>query len=320
MSNSSLIFYPISQTADLEDVPRSLRGACDSSPEKRRQDCSSTTASIDWARSSPTRSPTWRWEFARQIVEAGRRGPRSSVESWLLEAVRYRREASRSCSPEKLSARYPAVHAAQSIHHHEHARRSLLEAWILSGSDDAQIASESEASPEVIEAYEQLFFNVRDRLGASDFILWAIRHVHGTAPHPRAEVVQRLAYFGGPTCLRAVLDAVGIPVGLLGESAWPAVDLGTAAGRNQARIQLLIDLETLDLSELTPKELCRLREIGRRSAAATSSVRTYRAGWDVVLDKLPIKATAEEGMIRAFERSSAAIGVDLVAELSAIAA
>ncbi|MEQ9379824.1 MAG: hypothetical protein RJP95_03100 [Pirellulales bacterium] len=139
-------------------------------------------------------------------------------------------------------------------------------------------------------------------------------------PHPRAEVVQRLAYFGGPTYLRAVLDAVGGPVGLLGRSAWPAVDLGTAAGRNQARIQLLIDLETLDLSDLTPRELCRLQEIGRRSEAAAPPERTYRVGWDVVLDKLPVKASAEEGMIRAFERSRAVIGVDLVAELSAKAA
>lgn len=319
MTTSFFITDPFHQTADLADVPRSLRDGSDSSPEKPRRHRSAITASIEWIRSSPTRALDWRWGFALDLVEDGRRGPRESVDPWLIEAVRYQRDASRKCLPETLAKRYPAVHAAQRLHLGEIAHRLLLETWILTGTDNDEVGRRVGISPVVVDAYEHLFFNVKDRLDATDFVIARLSHSHRTQLYPRAEVVQRQAYFCGPVVLEAMLEAIGGPLGFLG-GPWPEADLSTPEGRRQVRIQLLLDVETLDLSEVGPRELLHLREICEQPRVEAAKEVSWRANWDTVLDKLPIKQTVDDSEVGGGERSAWVFGQDLLAELQSTAA
>src|ERR1700677_3869694 len=53
-------------------------------------------------------------------------------------------------------------------------KAALIEARILAGQSDEDIAQELGTMPEVPEWYEALFFNVRDRLGNLDWIMDAV--------------------------------------------------------------------------------------------------------------------------------------------------
>lgn len=283
MSDSLLITSKPRQSTDLDDASAPRCGSF-------RKCNSSISASIEQSRCSLLRAPDWRWELALDLVGRGRRGPRKSVDQWLLEAVRYQRDESRGASPLTLARRYPAVAAAHEIHRRQHAQRLLIEAWLLAGADDELIALETGTGPAVLEAYEQLFFNVRDRLRASDYVLNAIARSHRTDPHPRAETVQRLAYAEGPVVLKAILEAVGGSSGLLcGEL--PAPDLTTAKGRNQARIQLLLDIQSLDMDKFRASELRQLQQIARGIDSAALPDTRLCADWSVVWRQLPVKRT-----------------------------
>ncbi len=224
------------------------------------------------------------------LVGRGRRGPRKAVDRWLLEAVRYQRDDPRGASPETLVRRYPAVATAYEIHRRAGIQRRLIEAWILTGGDDKSIARETGISQVAVDAYEQLFFNVRDRLGASDYVLHAIARSHRSNPQLRAEIVQKLGYFQGPLVFQTALEAIGGSLGLLGGDL-PEPDLATAKGRNQARIQLLLDIQTLDMSEFKPCELQQLQEIAQEIGSETLPDTRLRADWGNVWRKLPVKRT-----------------------------
>ncbi|EDL59801.1 response regulator transcription factor [Gimesia maris] len=76
-------------------------------------------------------------------------------------------------------ALYPEIHEACQIFQQDCLSRAELEALILVGESDAEIAEYCDLSPEVVNVYEYLFFNVRHRDTPSD---WLLKHTVGP-PH-----------------------------------------------------------------------------------------------------------------------------------------
>src|SRR5207248_2216409 len=91
------------------------------------------------------------------------------------------------------------------------SRRSILEAWVLTGSTAAEIAAKTEILADVIETYETYFFQVRNCLNAESYISHNVLLLH---PHPAPtidNVLKRYAYRGGPVMLERLIELLIMP-------------------------------------------------------------------------------------------------------------
>ena len=177
-------------------------------------------------RHHPLRSPRWRYDRVLEILEgSGRctpgddeliRGFKHFKARWDRGTERHRRN---------LVAKEPGLyHAWQS---HERRRKGpgsavphRIEARILAGQADDEIAAELPCPPEAVGWYEAIFYHVRDRLEAHD---WILAHVLGPdtpewgggdsvgGEEPLADpgfdpTLKWFAYFGGPHVLDFLLS------------------------------------------------------------------------------------------------------------------
>jgi hypothetical protein len=148
---------------------------------------------MDCHRDCPFRPVTWRWEWARLLREHGILPRRPHDDHWIARAIRFqvaltRAGAGADPSRNRLAEAQPAPFAAYHLWRQgEHPWRWALEARLLAGEPPEAIAARCGLSAAAVVAYEALFFNVRDRLEATDYIsLIAIGPImtHGGRPQP----------------------------------------------------------------------------------------------------------------------------------------
>ncbi|MEM4406681.1 MAG: hypothetical protein QXS68_06515 [Candidatus Methanomethylicaceae archaeon] len=165
-------------------------------------------------RDSPFRPPDWRWERAR-LTRADsqlRSRLRSTEDNWIEQARRFQREHER-CTDHyrllRLQEKQPVLFAAWDIHFHE--RQLLkweLQARLLSRDSCASIARRMSLTPEVIDTYEKLFFNVLDRLDQPSYIVQQVfgESLHAGLRERDFDLLWKLyGYIGGPWVLDAVV-------------------------------------------------------------------------------------------------------------------
>lgn len=129
---------------------------------------------------NPLRAPNWRWLRAVQI-DAGGPKPSKSLDGpagfeWIRRILRLKRRHA-------LSANNPAalytlaridgdIFWAHSIWADEKApTRWAIEAYILAGATDEEIAQKVGCEIGVIKAYEAAFFNVREKLHNANYVV-----------------------------------------------------------------------------------------------------------------------------------------------------
>ena len=195
---------------------------------------------INYDKFSPFRRPDWRLERVLQIASIspnndGRCSHRD--DSYIKELrqflKRYDRPGITDEQRNRIAYENPGLYWAWRIHQlrqspQDRLKPLILESRILTGASDQEIAKDLHCLPEVVEYYEALFFNVRDRLEAHDWVLEYCllpSFAHGrlllTAPgEDNAPPTDRLiihsafldgsikffAYFGGPFILDFVLS------------------------------------------------------------------------------------------------------------------
>ncbi len=225
---------------------------------------------IDCLPDSPFRPLDRRWQLAAYFERHGRRPGRRWADPWVMRAWRYLRALRRAGAPELITParRDPALIAALALRSGaEPFRRLAVEATLLAGLTDAEIASRTGLSEEVIAAFEALFFDVRARLEATDHIVFMVVGpglYDGSALDP-ALVIKHLAYFGGPLVADALLALVA------GPDPYPAdqPDHTAIDPEFARRCALLLALRTVPLDERgLPKLLrlyARMRELDRRA-------------------------------------------------------
>jgi hypothetical protein len=110
----------------------------------------------------------------------------------------------------------PDVAGAVAIHEGEPTARWVVEARLLAGEPIEAIAGRCGVPVEAVEVYEQLFFNVVDRLTSTSYILF---HAVGAASYrgfdgdDSGAVLKWFAYMGGPRVLDFLLDGRDAPGG-----------------------------------------------------------------------------------------------------------
>ena len=148
-----------------------------------------------------------------------------------------------------------------------------MQARLLARRTFDQIALVSGLTAGTIESYEGLFFNVRDRLDARD---WIVARAIGTTTSEdstldRGALLKSFAYFGGPDVLRSVAPYV------LGEQDpfGPPLDLTTPQGRSEQVARLAVAIHLLPHDATSVTKLLRINtlvlDLGTKSARRASN-------------------------------------------------
>jgi hypothetical protein len=181
----------------------------------------------------PFRPPDWRWRAACHIherVRSRRRRIRRSDPQWLGPLVGLAEVLSPSGGSRRRRARLvmPELIAAHRLYQADSPIRWELEARILAGQSDVEIAVSLAIPPAVVAVFEQSFFDVRDRLSAGDYILFRVVGYNPVAGFQEGDLRTLWAYFGyaaGPQFLELVMAVSqdrSLPAWAIDQAADPA--------------------------------------------------------------------------------------------------
>jgi hypothetical protein len=167
----------------------------------------------------PQRPLDWRWQRAEHLVGLPGRPARDDPETTAATAYLRVEQYGGRRPPARSRTAWPAIRAAQKLAGCDEQSRAEVESRILAGQNDLTIANRCSLPSEVVHWYEALFYCVRDRLGARDWIITrAIGVGLSTGIGDRGAVWRSVGYFGGPEALDAMIAATaGSPIGV-GES------------------------------------------------------------------------------------------------------
>lgn len=166
---------------------------------------------------NPMRSANWRWLRAMQVDVGGQKPSRvmdgPDGFAWIRRAVRLkRRHALAANSPDALYglARLDSpLFWAHSIWSDEKApTRWAIEAHILARESDEEIAKKVGCSPETINAYEAVFFNVREKLDNIEYVANVVMGeavARGITERQYDLLWKLFGYRGGPHVLDAMI-------------------------------------------------------------------------------------------------------------------
>ena len=121
-------------------------------------------------KADPFALPSWRWDVAEQLCN--QLGLKVVPEDQVTrDALSYLKTGDRQ--------KFPEIDISYQIFKEDGLRRAELEARILVGQSDSEIAGLCKLTPAVVQVYADLFFCVRDIPGGSD---WKLKHAVGK-PH-----------------------------------------------------------------------------------------------------------------------------------------
>ena len=127
----------------------------------------------------PWRRPDWRWLRARQWIESGRaREFAPTVERdgqtgsrWIRRAAEFLQRWEHASERPRLAEAEPAIYWALKIHEDNSLPRWAIEAYLLARETDLEIGFQVGLPAEVVEAYEALFYCVREKLQHSGYVM-----------------------------------------------------------------------------------------------------------------------------------------------------
>jgi hypothetical protein len=169
-------------------------------------------------RDSPRRAPNWRWLRAVQIDGGGPRASRAldgpAGFEWIRRASRMKRRFEQANNrPDRLyrllQQDRPMFWAHSTWLDDKAPTRWAIEARILSGDTDKQIADRMGVDEEIISIYEAVFFNVREMLGNRDYIVNVVMSdavTRGLTERQYDLLWKLFGYHGGSHVLDAVIS------------------------------------------------------------------------------------------------------------------
>lgn len=179
--------------------------------------------SLHIAAHNPMRQVDWKWQRAVAIYEgvgpsATRRRDTPEGHAWIQRAKRFKDEYEAARTPlqqETVADNHFDIFWAHWIWTSENPMKYSLEAHILAREDNFEIGFRCGLAPDVVEAYEQLFFNVRDKLHHRKYIVNVVLGpaVHRGLSEREFDLLWKLyAYNIGPHVLDALEDKFANPI------------------------------------------------------------------------------------------------------------
>ena len=167
--------------------------------------------SIRLAISHPLRPPDCRYQRALLFAAAGERPQEAYEDEATRSLIGFLRKLQGCRNTSEVSVlinQQPDVGLAFDIYaDSEGDSKLIVEARMLAGEDDETIAEKTGVSREVIEQYAELFYDVEDRLGNSDYIYGSVlkRGATDAGGFNHEALLKHIAYQGGSGALNLVL-------------------------------------------------------------------------------------------------------------------
>lgn len=160
------------------------------------------------------RAADWRWRRAQRIVAERLHASRRTDDPQTLAAARYCQVLHGGRGHGSL--RMAAMTAAHRLADSDSPSKWEIQARILAGQQDDYIAAKCQVPADVVYWFEAMFFDVRQHLTASD---WVVARVIGSglwvgfSSEEMGRIWMAFGYFAGADVLDAVLaDALGRPL------------------------------------------------------------------------------------------------------------
>jgi hypothetical protein len=189
----------------------------------------------------PHRAVNWRQQRAVDLVAEDRAPSRrldDRVVTLLSHFYRRRRDCRSVHDRERLANAMPHVSSAARLHEEAPAGfRTVVEALVLANQSRERIAASVGMTEEAIEVFELGFFDVRDRLANSPFIIESVIRLHEADVDSQqfaSAAVKLLSYYAGPACVGLLM----IPRG----DQW--ISIREVASRFARRARILLHLGT----------------------------------------------------------------------------
>jgi hypothetical protein len=228
----------------------------------------------------PSRPLDWRWQRAVRLARGEDRRRRWD-DDWVARARRLLASPGRAggaAGRDRRAGADPAVSGARGLRGGPPRRRWELEARLLAGQADGEIAGRVGVEPDAVLAYERLYFDVREWLGCSDWI--AFRAI-GPGLYEESLAVdlemiwKSWGFFCGPRVLDALIEsspdeAGRRPTAIADPRRRDLCDLAIAATMLPATAEYAMGLLRL---EALIREI-ELVEAGRSAAPVTGPIAT----------------------------------------------
>ena len=152
-------------------------------------------------KADPFAPPRWKWDVAKQLFKQPdlKDVPEDQV---TRDALNYLKTGD--------TLQFPEIDESIQIFKEDGRRRAELEARILVGQSDSEIAGFCKLTPSVVQVYADLFFCVRDIPGGSD---WKLKHAvgkphfHGYQDHNLRQLWAWFALMKEPVILNLVIQS-----------------------------------------------------------------------------------------------------------------
>ena len=167
----------------------------------------------DW-REHPLRPPNWRARTAVALVQAGRPivGARHDSETVrLVEYLRLTKSGAANLAGRRFPERLADIQGAVELREPHHITLAgVVEARVLARQTPREIAPLSGLPTPVVARFQELFFDVRDRLPNADYIIEKVILTSQSKTSDGAEIALKLAaYLGGPRVIGELLALPG---------------------------------------------------------------------------------------------------------------
>jgi hypothetical protein len=213
-----------------------------------------------YKRHDPFATPHWRWSRA---VWLAKRFSRASerLDDWPTRRTYHFLRCLGRCQDQReqdeVRRDFPDLAGACSIYRENGNVRLELECRVLAGQTNREIAGIMSLPVPVIRTYERIFYCVRHRLHACDWVVLAATGnkfvTESGAPNIGA-IARQFAFFGGPPILNMVLPCL-LDGSTLSDDP---LDLSTPAGRRTMRVRLAVQTMVMPTDEKTALEMLKL--------------------------------------------------------------
>jgi hypothetical protein len=251
-----------------------------------------------------------RWRIAELVARGFTPWETDRENSWIQRAVNYLKTAS-AAGPEKPAADLADVDAALKVHKSDKLTRGTLEARILARMPADQVAAACGLTVEALQAYEALFFDVRDHLPYPDYLIPVVigeKLHYGITPEDVDVVLKHVGYVLGPILVDWLVDfyTSGLIVPESLEAASPH-ELRTLARRLRAKALHLVYMlkfphccRALRLNELARELEAYAEGLGDAKNAATedAAIHAPLSAGEGVLEKAPALAETLKTPVR----------------------
>ena len=166
--------------------------------------------------------PGWRWSRIKYIIKNELLPPRRTADSLIRRGYQYlKRRNSLMQNPGDehwVRSDYPDLFAAHNMYQNTSSERWIVEAGILADQTPEFLADYTATRPEVIRAYENYFFDIRDKLKSPGYIITRLLKpaLRGTAKDEVDFMIKLAAWVGGWRLVQDTIDARHLSVESIG--------------------------------------------------------------------------------------------------------